>query len=198
MYIYRTHRLIMSDFKGKSVKELQEYLKERGVVFSGLRKASLEELCISANQVGLDVDPDGLKENRDDVIQEKLILPDGSKLELPTNMDGMSTNIAVIKDAVFNIFDIFSYLTTKIGSSGNKDIRQMEGNSLAKDGYVIELKFAQYGPPHQSYYAVLGKVKPREREKDPVSGLKYYWAWVIISCVDDHRIVNGLCWCKGG
>ena len=58
---------------------------------------------------------------------------------------------------------------TESNSDPIKDIRKMEGNSLAKDGYVVELKFAQY-EQSPSWYAVLGKVKPRETEKDLPSG----------------------------
>ena len=47
----------------KSAKELQKYLKERGVTFSDLRKAELVEICEAADRLGIDVDPDGLLED---------------------------------------------------------------------------------------------------------------------------------------
>jgi hypothetical protein len=48
------------NFNRNSVKELQKYLKERGVTFSDLRKAELVEICEAADRLGIDVDPDGL------------------------------------------------------------------------------------------------------------------------------------------
>ena len=43
----------MDSFKGKSVKELQKYLRDRGVVTARYLKAGLLELCIAAEQLGL-------------------------------------------------------------------------------------------------------------------------------------------------
>ena len=55
------------NFNRQSVKELQEYLKSKGVVSSMLRKADLTELCCLAKDIGIEVDPDGLLEDRDDI-----------------------------------------------------------------------------------------------------------------------------------
>ena len=166
----------MDYFKGKTVKCLQNYLKERGVTYSGLRKASLEQLCIQAKELGIEIDPDGLVENREEIISHKLQVPGEQViLENPSSLKSLSTNIGVLKNCMFNIFDIFTYQMetlekdTESNSDPIKDIRKMEGNSLAKDGYVVELKFAQY-EQSPSWYAVLGKVKPRETEKDLPSG----------------------------
>ena len=41
-----------SNFQFKTVKELQSYLKERGVTFSNLKKSALEELCDLAHDLG--------------------------------------------------------------------------------------------------------------------------------------------------
>jgi uncharacterized protein YunC (DUF1805 family) len=49
-----------ANFERKSVKELQNYLKDRGVTCSDLRKAELVEICEAADRLGIDVDPDGL------------------------------------------------------------------------------------------------------------------------------------------
>jgi hypothetical protein len=40
-----------ANFERKSVKELQNYLKERGVIFSDLRKTELVEICETADRL---------------------------------------------------------------------------------------------------------------------------------------------------
>ena len=59
-------------FSTDSVLNLQKFLQERGVVFSGARKLALVELCLLANSLGLELDPGGLKEDRTEVVSAKL------------------------------------------------------------------------------------------------------------------------------
>ena len=53
-----------------TVKELQSFLVERGVVVGDKRKLELAELCEIAREINLQVDPDS--DDRNDVIAEKL------------------------------------------------------------------------------------------------------------------------------
>ena len=53
------------NFWRKSVKELQKYLKDRGVIFSDMRKTELLEICQAAERLGIEVDPDGILEDRE-------------------------------------------------------------------------------------------------------------------------------------
>ena len=62
------NRVQSLQWKSKSVKELQGYLKKRGVSYDSLRKPALLELCESAEKLGIDVDPDGLLEDRTEVV----------------------------------------------------------------------------------------------------------------------------------
>ena len=55
-----------------TVKELQSFLIERGVVVGGQMKLELAQLCEIAREINLQVDPDGLIEDRNDVIDEKI------------------------------------------------------------------------------------------------------------------------------
>ena len=64
--------VLMATFRSKSVKDLQQFLRDRGVSFNGLRKASLVELCETSVELGLTVDPDGLVEDRVEVVNSKL------------------------------------------------------------------------------------------------------------------------------
>ena len=188
--------LIMDNFRTKSVKELQQYLKNRGVVFTGYYKANLVELCNSAALIGLQIDPDGLVEDREEVVLSKLRL-EQSLLPLPSLLDYYSNNIAIVPQV--NIFDIYNYLVTfrDYDHAIFRDVTKMEGYSMAKDGYVLEMKFAQYRN-HNGVYAVLAKVKPRVQERDPLTKMKYYTAWIVLKDEDDSRIHSALCMCKGG
>ena len=67
----------------KSVKKLQNYLKSRGVIFADQRKAGLVELCEKAEEVGIDIDPDGLLEDRNENLKGKLTTPNNNSLPNP-------------------------------------------------------------------------------------------------------------------
>jgi len=51
---------------------LQRYLKDREFIVSVKRKPALIELCYYAAELGMEIDPDGLVEDRADVIRQKL------------------------------------------------------------------------------------------------------------------------------
>ena len=59
-------------FNNCSVKELQSYLRARGVTVTGQKRIALLELCQLAENVGIDIDPDGLIEDREEIIKDKL------------------------------------------------------------------------------------------------------------------------------
>lgn len=59
--------------KVASLAELQTFLIQRGVVVSGRKKIELVELCELAKEVSLVFDPDGLFEDREEVVREKLV-----------------------------------------------------------------------------------------------------------------------------
>lgn len=52
-----------TNFYTSSVKELQTFLKDRGIIFSNQKKVDLIELCSAADELGLEIDPDGLIED---------------------------------------------------------------------------------------------------------------------------------------
>ena len=59
-----------------------EYLGSYGVTLSGQKKCDLTSLCDLAIEVGLPVDPDGLVEDREEVLLGKLTTHDGLLLTL--------------------------------------------------------------------------------------------------------------------
>lgn len=58
--------------KSLSASQLRDHLIKRGVVVAGQRRAELEELCLLAEEVRLEFDPDGIYENREEVIGSKM------------------------------------------------------------------------------------------------------------------------------
>ena len=49
------------------LKVLQQYLRARGVVISNQRKLDLVRLCEAAEEIGIEVDHDGLLEDREEI-----------------------------------------------------------------------------------------------------------------------------------
>ena len=100
----------MTVFKSKSVKLLQEYLKERGVVYLRLGRAtSLKELCILAKITDIEIDPD-----RSDTVANKLATSNRFEMIKCENADddsNLTANIGIVfQDAKIGIFDVFTNL----------------------------------------------------------------------------------------
>ena len=98
-----------NNFARKSVKELQKYLKDRSVTISGLRKPELLDLCNAAHDLGIEIDPDGLLEDREEILKYKLTTKENIVLPSPDTMQG-STDLSILPP--FAIFDINNYLLT--------------------------------------------------------------------------------------
>ena len=79
----------MDRFYSLSVDKLQEYLKERGVTYSKLKKNELVELCQLAYNNKLDTDPNCFLDDITETIQEKLLIS-GKKIPNPKNLHGTS------------------------------------------------------------------------------------------------------------
>ena len=187
----------MEQWTKKSVKELQEYLKKRGVPYAKELKAGLVELCTAAAALDIEVDPDGLIEDRAEVLNKKLIISENVKVTCPTILENYTDNIASLP--LITIFDIYNYLmnfTDCYDHATFRDYNKMEGFTMAKDGYVLEMTFSSYDKPHENLFTIKSKVKPRTQEKDPITKLKYYNTWLIIT--SEGRIHSGYCTCKGG
>jgi len=57
----------MKVFNSKSFCELQ-FFEDRGFTFKNNRMAELLELCFIASRLNIEINPDGLIEDRDDVL----------------------------------------------------------------------------------------------------------------------------------
>ncbi len=164
----------MEIFKGRSVKELQNFLKTRGVTFSKERKAGLTLLCEKALNLNIEVDPDGLCEDREDVLREKLTFG-GDMIQCPTVLNDYSNNIAILP--LLCIIDIYNYLHSyeenEYSTANFRDYHKMEGYTMAKDGLVVDMCFSRY-PDVQEFIGIKSQVKPRTKDKDPKTKLSYY------------------------
>ena len=95
------------NFDFQSVSDLQKYLKERGVSYGGKRKVELLRLCKAASTLGIQCDPDGLCDNREIVIQQKLTTPNSIFLKNPGLCEG-SNDLSVLP--YICLFDLYTFL----------------------------------------------------------------------------------------
>ncbi|KAH3830283.1 hypothetical protein DPMN_103523 [Dreissena polymorpha] len=121
---------------------LQKFLQERDVVFSVARKPALVELCLIANSLGLELDPDGLKEDRTEVFIAKLTC-ESLCLRNPYRIIG-TANLSFVPH--FSIFDIYNHRLAfnEFDHAKLRDYHHMEGYTMAKDGFVVYLESVQY------------------------------------------------------
>ena len=97
----------MKPWNTKSVRELQLYLKDRGVTYTNELKTSLVQLCSDAESMGLEIDPDDLHEDRAEILAKKLVIGDVT-LQCPTLLVNYTSNIAVL--SLLSICDLYSYV----------------------------------------------------------------------------------------
>ncbi|KAH3833082.1 hypothetical protein DPMN_106383 [Dreissena polymorpha] len=132
----------MSEFSSFTVAELNIYLKDRGISLSGNRKAELVQLCVTAKELQIAVDPDGLSENKAQVISQKLLTGD-CNLTSPDLHEGTSdiSNLPGI-----SIFDIYKYLISydQFSHATLREYRRLEGFCMLKEGYVMQLETVSY------------------------------------------------------
>ncbi|KAL4235340.1 hypothetical protein ACF0H5_006975 [Mactra antiquata] len=185
----------MDSFRTKSVKHLQEFLKERGVVFSDTRKADLVELCTLALEVNVEVDPDGLVEDREEVWSEKISIGNNNFLMNPYLISG-SADISALP--TISIFDIYNYLVSfdNFNHASLREYYKMEGYCMFKDGYVLSIQSVSYDL--KDYTAIKAEVKPRTNDKDPVTKLGFYRCWILLKKTLEVCIQSAYCTCKGG
>ena len=128
--------------KGKkpTVAQLTQYLHSYGVTTTGLNKASLENLVCSAKEHGsLELDPDGLLEDRGEVILQKLRIDEMTSLPAPNTV----TCVSVAADSSFPIITgpiIYNYL--KVSNDLAREVlipHKTEAWGMMEDGHVQEL-----------------------------------------------------------
>ena len=192
-----------TNFFSNSVKVLQQYLSARGVVIANQRKFDLVRLCEAAEDIGIEVDPDGLLEDREEILKEKLTTHDNERLKNPV-LEVKSDDLSKLPQ--ISIFDIYNYLLAfkMYDHITLRNYQRMEGYSMFEDGYVLDVKTTTCSSDngqHDKYFAIISNVKPRTNEKDPVSKKPYYLTWIIVTKEESHQrgsIYSAYCSCKGG
>ena len=161
---------------GKTItlcSELRKYLQERGIPHTNLKKAELSHLCSLANEIGLAIDPEGCIEDREEILRGKLV-DGGTTLPNPAMVQG-SVDLNLLPSMSF--FDVCTYLMDKdVTWSAIRDYRRSEGYTMMRDGYVTRVEAATLT---QGYFAIKTAVKPRTRDRDPISGSSHYYPWNI-------------------
>lgn len=184
-----------SELKLRNVTQLQNYLKVRGIVCTGQRKDDLVLLCQRSEELGLEVDPDGLLDCQAAIVREKLRHLD-QEFTLPTLLES-TYNLSVIP--FLSYIDVFMYLgrCQEYTRASLRNYKNLEGYAMFKDGYVLDLKAGTENV--DDYTFLCFKVKPRTNTKDPSTGLPFYLGWILFSSKEDEdRILNGFCSCRGG
>ena len=167
----------MQDFSTKNVKQLQEYLKHRGVITSNTRKAQLISLCEAASLLNIEVDPDGINEDKSINIRDKLTTEDGLKLKIPFLCD-TTDDLSILPRVA--IVDLYNYLRTcnDFDHASMRDVEKMEGHQMFIDEYVQFISPGTFAESDK-YCFVIAHVKPRTNDKDPISKLPYYKLWLV-------------------
>jgi len=135
----RVSSVKMSRFLSRTVANLQNYLRERGVTFSGSRKDDLFRLCINAELLNIEIDPDGFSENSASIITSKLTTVDGCVLRSPQHLAG-TANMLVLPE--LSIFDIYKYLLSyeEFIHASLIEYHKLEGYCIFKNEYVKQLE----------------------------------------------------------
>ncbi len=195
----QSYFIMANNLKKLKVTELQQILKDRGVSLAeNPRKASLVELCEAALKLNIEVDPDGLLEDREHVISSKLMKENGTFLPNPGTLAKVNDISGL---PLVSIIDIYNYLAQChfYTNESLRDYKRMEGYTMAIDGCVENIETCRM-VGHEGYHVMYGHVKPRTRAVDPVTKLKYYSNWVILleSKTRNTSIYSAYCVCKGG
>ena len=188
---------VMEHLEAKTVPQLQQFLKIRGVITTGLKKATLIALCKAAISTDTEVDPDGILDDDREVISRKLKTDDGESLPNPCILPG-SANLSILP--LVNALDIYNYFMKfdEYDHARLRDYRKMEGYTMYTDGYVLSVEAGRY-ENKPAYCFVKSQVKPRTREVDPVSKRKHYNCWIIMTSDPSiNNIQSAHCTCKGG
>ena len=111
-----------TDFSKWIVEELQRYLKDRGVTFSGYRKAKLVELCKGAEELQLTVDPNFFGCNVQEEIVNKLSVT-GGKIHDPSLLVG---TLDLSKLPSINQFDLYKYLVETKSARSHEQVKKYQ------------------------------------------------------------------------
>lgn len=184
------------EFKNKGVVDLKLYLKMRGITCTNLKRKDLLKLCQKADEMMLEVDPDCMSTSINDDITRKLFTVDGV-IQHPDQLKGSAD---MNKFPSIQRIDVQSYLRKKKDqfedtSTGSEfNIKNLDGYQIYEAGFVTEIDICDTNLAN--YFVIKMKVKPKQRQCDPITKLPYYAGWIIFQ--RPSKIWDAYCACKGG
>ena len=157
--------MTMEEFWSKDVKSLQAYLRARNVTIAHQNKTSLVDLCEGARLLNIEEDPDGLIENREEVINKKLEISPNHYLTNPETE--ITLNNLLILPGIGTV-DTINYMLSfdEYPYSSVRDLSNTEGYFLFKDGFVIDVSCSEFSQ-FPGYFCIKSHVKPLQRTRIP-------------------------------
>ena len=128
----------------KTLSGPQQFLKSRGVPYSGVKKATLEHLAELAAEINIEIDPDGLLEDREEVLRNKLnLLEDGESLPHPSSLTStadLTASPGISMRAIYNyqLEAKSQYSAGELKQPHNSDAWQMMRDKFAYDTMYAE------------------------------------------------------------
>lgn len=181
------------DFTRFQVQDLKNYLKDRGVTTSNLRRQDLLELCKAVEAINLPLDPDFSTISPTSDLKTKLsFLP----ISDPFSDVGFSNDFTDIPEN-FTLYDIFNYLLHKTSDYDKKKLRaykSCEDYGLFIDGHVEKLTFNKCGDADVCIFRAA--VKPAQKEKTYLNTKCYQLFFSIKKLTGE--VVTAYCNCIGG
>ena len=115
--------------------------------------------------MGLEIDPDGLHEDRAEILSKKIVLGDVT-LECPTLLTNYTNNITII--LLLSICDLCNYIMSSdtYTLATFQSVEKMEGYTMAIDGFVLDMEFTSYTDTPE-FMVLKSKVKPGHRRRTP-------------------------------
>ena len=184
-------------FEKLTIRELKEFIQNRGVTVSGYNKPELIVLANAIYSMNLDTDPNFENDSLSQCINSRLTLPAGKVVADPLTMTGLSNDFSNLPP--FGFMDIFNHLTLSKADYDKEKLasfRSFDEYTLFQDGYVrsLGLKTAKDND-RAMFYVIVGEVIPTQKELTQ-EGTKYYKLWFILQ--PNGSIYSAFCRCKGG
>ena len=185
------------DFENMRVKELKDYIQQRGVPVSTYKKPDLVLLAQSLHQMNASVDPDYREDCIEHCLDEHLTLPAGKRVPDPFKMSNVSSDFSSLP--TFGLMDIFNHLIMS-KTEYDKDMlaswRSFDEYTLFKNGHVRSLQHKIiFDNDDSKFHVILGQVIPTQKEKTQ-EGDRVYKLWFILK--PNGSIYSAFCRCKGG
>ena len=159
-----------------NIKELQQYLSDRGVTVSGHLKPALVEIAAAVERMCLPLDPNFEKDDQEKILEQRLCIHD-MQIRDPFTMKTVNN---LIGSPPFGLYDIFNYLiyhSTEYDKQGLASFKSYDDDKLFVDGYVESLETVALKDCGLHVYP--GRVQPSMKSKTD-DGKKYYELYAII------------------